>query len=230
MLVPDPPTGFSQVRYGYWWRSGQVAGHQAIFTVRGTAANLRFPRDGVTVVVLGNDDQDDAGAVAADLAALVFGKHVAAPPPIQTHAPAALVGIYRRTFRDADRTAARDAGLKDWVGGTITIMIGTGSIHFALMDYKPEDSVDEYYTATENGRLTLGRYTPANHNSFCSDNPHSVPPTGTYSWARQGNALIITRTTFDPCLDRGATLPGTWTKIGWGHQLRIKRIDPRATR
>lgn len=39
-------------------------------------------------------------------------------------------------------------------------------------------------------------------------------PTGSYRWARQGQTLIITRMAFDPCLARGALLPGRWTKIG----------------
>jgi serine/threonine-protein kinase len=204
---------------GYLWRTGTAFGHQVVYTIGRAksdffAANMYFPEAGATVVILSNNATDDVEDIAMHAAALVFGTRLAAQPAIQMQAPAALVGTYRRTFQDADRAAAHDPGLKDWVGGSLTINIGKDAIHFALITDLPENSSDEYYTATEDGLITLGNYTPENHNSACSDNPHQNPPATTYRWARQGNLLTISRIAFDPCLDRGATMPGKWTKIG----------------
>jgi YVTN family beta-propeller protein len=72
--APAPTAAFGKARYGFWWRTGQVAGHQAVYTVRETTANLRFVQDGVTIVVIGNDVDNVVGDVAAHLAALVFGQ------------------------------------------------------------------------------------------------------------------------------------------------------------
>jgi CubicO group peptidase (beta-lactamase class C family) len=212
------PPGITDARYAYNWSIGRLFQHQVIYTEGRTnsfqTANLRFPQDDATIVVLSNDDQNNVADIALYLAAFAFGQHLAAPTPVPV-APLspALLGTYRRTFQDGDRVAARDPGLKDWVGGTITIILTKDSIHFALLDNKPEDSVDEYYTATPAGGLTMGGYLPANHNSFCTAGPHLDPATATFHWDHQGNHLIISRIAFDPCLDRGATLPGTWTKI-----------------
>jgi CubicO group peptidase (beta-lactamase class C family)/streptogramin lyase len=97
--APDPEAqaGFEQARYGYWWSSAQVAGHHAVYTVRGSAANLRFEQDGVTVIVLSNDDQNDAGDIALHLAGFVFGRPIAAPAmPAHAVAPArAVVATFR---------------------------------------------------------------------------------------------------------------------------------------
>jgi hypothetical protein len=129
-------------------------------------------------------------------------------PTIQTRAPPALLGTYHRVFQDADRRAAHDPGLSDWVGSTFTITIKTGWIDVTRLDLL------EYYTASGDGQLTVLGYLPTNGGSFCSLVPTEAPPPGSYRWERRGKRLIITRAAFDPCLDRGALLPGTWTKIG----------------
>jgi CubicO group peptidase (beta-lactamase class C family) len=215
-IVSTPP-GITEARYGYNWAIGRLFQHRVIYTEGRTnsfqTANLRFPQDGVTIVVISNDEQNDAPHITQHVAAIVFGQSLVAPAPVPA-GPAPLLGRYRRTFQDADRVAAHDPGLQDWVGGTITITVSKDSIHFAIMDNKPEDSVDEFYTATPDGSLTLGGYLPTNHNSFCATDPHLDPPTATFHWTHKGNHLIITRIAFDPCLDRGATVPGTWTKLG----------------
>jgi CubicO group peptidase (beta-lactamase class C family) len=73
--APDPyeSPGFAQARYGDFWISARVAGHRAVCTALGQRANVRFPAEGVTIIVLGNNDQDDVAGIAAHLAALVFG-------------------------------------------------------------------------------------------------------------------------------------------------------------
>lgn len=128
---------------------------------------------------------------------------------VQTHAPPALLGTYRRTFQNADRIAARDPGLAGFVGQRFQMVIKTGWIHIG-----PPDTSDdgEYYTAATDGRLTLLGYKPGTPSGFCSVIHTEAPPTGYYHWVRRGKSLVIMRVTFDPCLDRGAMMTGTWTK------------------
>jgi CubicO group peptidase (beta-lactamase class C family) len=87
--------------YGYGWKVCDVAGHRTVEHggfINGFGANaIHFPDDGITVVVLVNQDADrpDAGATARRLARLIFTgdplpRYVQLPPP----ARAALTGLY----------------------------------------------------------------------------------------------------------------------------------------
>lgn len=214
VIPPDPDV--TNLRWGDYWRIGSLFGQRVAYTVGDAAnfltVNMRFPAAGVTVIVLSNNRQNDAVGIALHAAALLFGQRLAPPPPIQTHAPAALVGTYRRTFQNADRLAAHDPGLHGWVGDLQYITFRAGWIDFGPPGTPP--GTQEYYTATRDGRLTLLGYPQGNGSSFCSLLPTETPPTGAYRWVRQGTYLVITRTAFDPCLDRGALMPGRWTKVG----------------
>jgi hypothetical protein len=214
VIPPDPD--IVNPRWGDYWRIGSFFGRRVVYTIGNANAfvtvNMRFPDTGVTVIVISNDQQNDTVGVALHAAALVFGQRLAPPPPIERSAPPALVGTYRRTFQDADRRAAQDPGLGGWVGTTQWMTIRTGWIDFGPPGTPPE--VEEHYAATRAGRLTLLGYPPGNQSGFCSVIATETPPTGSYRWARQGKYLIITRITFDPCLDRGAVLPGRWTRVG----------------
>jgi CubicO group peptidase (beta-lactamase class C family)/transcriptional regulator with XRE-family HTH domain len=206
--------GINDSGVGYLWQLGTAFGHRVIYTNAQLqdfhTVNMRFPDAGVTVVVISNDARNNGEDVAIHLAAQVFGQRVAPLPANRTPQPAALVGQYRRIFQAADAIAAHDPNQKAWAGGTIMMTIKKESIHFVVAD---GGTVDEYYTATADGGLSLLGYLPSNENSFCSDDPHLDPPAGSYHWTHWGNTLIITRLTFDPCLDRGAIMPGRWTKI-----------------
>jgi CubicO group peptidase (beta-lactamase class C family) len=66
-----------QLHEGYFWSLGTRAdGRHVLFTTSGNGGfavfNMIFPRDGVTVIVLSNDDANVAG-IAADIATIVFG-------------------------------------------------------------------------------------------------------------------------------------------------------------
>ncbi len=215
--VTPPDPGVVNPRWGYYWRNGTLFDQRVIYTIGDVnffqTVNMRFPDTDVTVIVLSNDIQNDVVGAALHAAALVFGQQMALPPPIQTAAPAALVGSYRRTFQDADRRAAHDPGLADWVGLSFPMTIRTGWIDFFAPNVNGPPIVQEYYTATPDGRLTLLGFPPGNQSNFCSVIPSETPPTGYYRWARRGNSLIITRISFDTCLDRGALMAGRWTKI-----------------
>jgi hypothetical protein len=165
------------------------------------------------VVVLSNDASNDALGLAMTSAGLALGRPPAPTPTVQAAVSPALVGTYGRVFQNADRLAAQDPGLGDWVGGTLTMYIKPGWIDFGLPGATC-CSVDEYDTATPDGGLTLLGYLLTNYSSFCSSLPTEAPPPGYYRWARQGQSLIITRVRFDPCLDRSAVIAGRWTKIG----------------
>jgi CubicO group peptidase (beta-lactamase class C family) len=75
--VSAPPTGIAMAHYGDYWAIGQVVQHRVIYTIKPLksfwTANLRFPADGVTLVVISNDDQNNVADIAIHLAALVFG-------------------------------------------------------------------------------------------------------------------------------------------------------------
>jgi len=221
----DP--GITSRGTGYLWQIGTALGRRVIYTNSVwdsfSTLNMRFPDAGVTIVICGNELQNSAEDVGLHVAALLFGEQPVSRPAIVTTVPGSLVGIYRRTFQNADGIAAHDPNASDWVGTEPIIEIGPGWVGFspvsmhdgAAVDVAiPGFMVEEYFTATSAGRLTMTGYLPANQNSFCSDNPHQDPPLGVYRWSRRKNLLIISRTGFDPCLDRGALLPGQWTKIG----------------
>jgi CubicO group peptidase (beta-lactamase class C family) len=71
-----------QLHEGYFWSLGTRAdGRRAMFTTSGNGGfvvfNMLLPRDGVTVIVLSNDDADVA-RIAADIATIVVGGTLAA--------------------------------------------------------------------------------------------------------------------------------------------------------
>ena len=181
--------------------------------------NMRFPDAGVTIVIVGNELQDSAEDIGLHVAALLFGEQPVSRPAIVTTVPASLVGMYRRTFQNADGIAAYDPNDSDWVGTEPTITIGPGWVGFYPVsvhtgdgvDVAPDFRVEEYFTATTDGRLTMTGYTPANRTASARTFPPGSP-SRLLSLVAPGNLLIISRAGFDPCLDRGALLPGQWTK------------------
>ncbi|PYE50990.1 serine hydrolase domain-containing protein [Deinococcus yavapaiensis] len=74
--VSEPDAGITEEGRAAQWKVGKIAGHQVIFTTGNTyhftAANLRFPTDGVTVIVMSNDDDNDVETVAVHLANMLF--------------------------------------------------------------------------------------------------------------------------------------------------------------
>jgi hypothetical protein len=80
-IAPNAPTadpGISDLRFCYYWKTGGVFGHQAVYTRNGTGSfstvNMRFPRDGVTIVVNSNDDTNQVERIAVHLAGIRFGR------------------------------------------------------------------------------------------------------------------------------------------------------------
>jgi CubicO group peptidase (beta-lactamase class C family) len=78
-----PDANISAEQQASEWKVGSFLGHQVILTIDDArsfrGANLRFPRDGVTVIVISNDHQNEVEDVAVHAAAMAFGKKLAAP-------------------------------------------------------------------------------------------------------------------------------------------------------
>jgi hypothetical protein len=144
------------------------------------------------------------------IAAPVFGRRATPPSTIVPSSPPALMGTYVRTFQDADLRVVHRPHLDGWVGAILTITINNGWIHFAL---PTGGTIDEFATATQDGRLTLFGYLPTDQPGFCSDDSRQMPPTGYYRWSLKKHILVITRIKDDQCLDRPGIMPGRWTKI-----------------
>jgi serine/threonine protein kinase/transcriptional regulator with XRE-family HTH domain len=207
--TPDP--GIKDQRWGYWWKIGRLFGRRVVYTYENLndflTVNMRFPQAGVTVVALSNDDSNDALGIAIHSAALALGEHPPVSAPISTAAnPPALLGTYQRIFHNADRLAAHDPGLQNWVGQKFTLKF--------TKSYVVYDNVgQEYYHATADGRLELLDYTPENPGgSFCSTLPHENPPPGSYHWSLTKSSLVLTRIDDNHCPDRASLAPGVWQK------------------
>jgi CubicO group peptidase (beta-lactamase class C family) len=212
-----PDLGIGQPKWGYEWRTGLLFGRRVFYTFRGgeggfQALNMHFPAGDLTVVVLSNDESNDGLGIAANAAAVTFGRHISHPPPIQTSIPAGLIGVYRRIVTAKDiRVVAQDPNQSGLIGGPITMRIKKGWVDFGIPGLN-SGAGDEYFSATSTGRLTLLRYTPTNVGG-CSDIATEQPPYGHYLWRRRGNFLIIAPTAPDFCADR-RIVEGRWRKIG----------------
>lgn len=64
------------LRYGYYWQIGSVFGHRIVFTADDSdsfrAINLHFSDDGVNVIVVSNDDTNQIGRIAQEVARLTL--------------------------------------------------------------------------------------------------------------------------------------------------------------
>jgi hypothetical protein len=210
LLWPDRYV--SNARWGYMWRIAKLFGKTVIYTLDGLndfqTVNMRFPSEGVTVIVLSNNQSTDLWDVAVRAAAIVF--HVRMPQPVRlVDAPRKLWGTYTRVLRNSDRVAAHNREIASFVGITLTLRLGPR----IARNGQGGGAVDEYYQASRKGLMTFLGYTPTNQNSYCSSLPSETPPTGYYRWSLHGKKLIIRRMRWDNCPDRATGMPGVWTKV-----------------
>ena len=171
---------------------------------------MRFPRDGVTIIILSNDMATDIWDVAVRAAAVIFHVRLAQPKPL-VDAPHELLGTYRRILQNSDRIRAHDPGLKNWVGLTFTLNVGKRVV--SVDNGGGNNGGGEYFQATRGGKLTFLGYTPTNSPSWCSNLPSETPPTGYYHWSLHKNTLILRRIRFDTCPDRATVMAGAWTRV-----------------
>jgi Beta-lactamase len=213
MLTPRAPLSWpdryvSNAKWGYFWRIAKLFGRPVIYTLGALndfqTVNMRFPRNGVTVLILSNDISTDLWAAAVHAAAVVFHVRLPLPRPL-VDAPKQLLGTYHRILLNSDRIAAHDPGVKSWVGQTFTLRLGNRVAHTAGV-------VDEYYQATPGGLMTFLGYPPTNTSSYCSLLPSETPPTGYYHWSLHKRTIVIRRIRFDTCPDRATLMQGIWTK------------------
>ncbi|MEA2386128.1 MAG: hypothetical protein QOJ22_302 [Thermoleophilaceae bacterium] len=66
--------------------------------------------------------------------------------------------------------------------------------------------VQQDYTATDSGQLTIRGYQHPEEGSFCGP---EIAQNAAYTWKKAGDKLIL-RAVTDPCADRDSTLAGTW--------------------
>jgi CubicO group peptidase (beta-lactamase class C family)/streptogramin lyase len=83
---------------GHWatgWKMGTAFGHHVIYTLNDihsfSAINMRFPKDGLTIIVISNDDQNDVEGAGIHASAAVFGAKVPAAPTGPVGPPPAVV-------------------------------------------------------------------------------------------------------------------------------------------
>jgi serine/threonine protein kinase/transcriptional regulator with XRE-family HTH domain len=204
-----PDRYVSNTRWGYIWRIANLFGRRVIYTLDGLndfqTVNMRFPRDGLTIIVLSNNISTDLWDAAVGAAAVVFHVRLARPRPL-VDAPHELLGTYRRILRNSDRIKAHDPGLKSLVGQTFTLDVGRRVVSL-------NSSGGEYFQATREGMMTFLGYTPTNSSSWCSTLLSETPPTGYYHWSLHKKTLTIRPVRFDTCQDRMTLMPGVWTRV-----------------
>jgi CubicO group peptidase (beta-lactamase class C family)/streptogramin lyase len=89
VLPPDP--SIKGARNGWSWHVGRLMGRRAVYT-EGNLSNfycfdLRLPQDGVTVIVLSNNSENDATEIGVNIAQFAVGKEPSLPgPPLPARA------------------------------------------------------------------------------------------------------------------------------------------------
>jgi CubicO group peptidase (beta-lactamase class C family) len=210
--VFDPSDyGVSDPAWGYDWKVGRLLGLSVAYTLSNVndfqTVNLRFRQSKITVIVLGNDVQNNVWAIATNAGALVLRKHTLSIPRPPKPSSLALLGTYQRKFTRSDWLVSRDNGIAPWVGLTFKLVVGRRDFNFV-------DTADEYYRATPDGRLTLLNFNPAvNTSSPCSLVVAENAPPDSYRWSfRKGN-LVIRALSDSHCADRQGLARGVWKRI-----------------
>jgi serine/threonine protein kinase len=210
--VFDPSDyGVSHPAWGYDWKVGRLLGHAVAYTLSNVndfqTVNLRFPGSRITVIVLGNDVQNNVWAIATNAGALVLGKRPLPIPGPPNPSSSALMGTYQRVFTKSDWRVSRDNGETPWVGLSFRLVVGRRDFYFV-------DTTDEYYRATADGRLSLLNFNPAvNTSSPCSLVVAETPPPSSYRWSLRGRDLVITAVSDNHCADRQGLVRGVWKRV-----------------
>ena len=175
-------------------------------------ANLRFPADDVTVIVMTNNVQNNALALAVHAASLEVRHY--------SESSSALFGTYQRLTRPGDQGALlRLRGLQDDEG------IGDRKLTLVITRQSFGLGFDQSYSATGRGGLSLYGPKPgsatydlqqvgvnARNGNICSFS-ETLPPSGRYQWSTVGKVLMITRVEDPNCWVRSTIVPGLWSKV-----------------
>jgi YVTN family beta-propeller protein len=121
--VSPPDAGIAAEQQAAQWKVGTLGGHRVVLTTGSgaafTAANVRFPNDDVTVIVLSNEDQNDVEAVAVHLAGLVFS---VSPTTAPSGAPAITVAVGSNPVGVAVDEATHTVYVANGNGGTVSMI------------------------------------------------------------------------------------------------------------
>jgi hypothetical protein len=128
-----------------------------------------------------------------------------------TSPPQALAGSYERdvTRADIERTQKKrsELGPKQEKPKPEHALLFIEPAGITERDPKATFVVQQDYTATAEGKLTIHGYQHPEEGAYCGP---EVPQNATYSWKRAGDKLTL-RAVSDPCADRDSTFTGTWT-------------------
>jgi hypothetical protein len=153
-----------------------------------------------------DDDPDDAARTTSPTA------------PREPSAPEQLLGTYARdvTRADIERTAERrsEAGPNQETPppGPARLVIAKATMRFEGIDPAggPPVTIDQDFTATGGGRLTIEGYRHPEVGSFCGP---EIPQNASYRWRTTGGALRL-EAVRDRCADRDSLLAGEWRREG----------------
>ena len=242
--APSDP-GINAVKWAEGWKVGYLFGSLVEYTAGSLysyqTANLRFPKAGVTVIVMANSASTDALDAAEHAAAFILpGRRALAAATLPT--AATLFGTYRRQVRTADAKSI-----------VLSYLTGGFTDGFPTLHLRPPTFPSEFQAAVTNGLphvpphatgitrerliLTIGRsylklgsaqdYSATNGGGlqlfgpppglqgahFCTGQQTDLTPTGYYHWSVLGNQLFITKVSDPFCADRAQLLPGIWTRV-----------------
>ena len=124
-------------------------------------------------------------------------------------------GTYVRTMTKAD--LARTAKLRDEAGpkqsapptGQYSLVIAKGASQDILKATAPDNFTIAMDVNAKDDALDLTSYVNPEQGAFCGP---EIQAYATYSFATDGDKLVLKPSGQDPCADRDATLTGTWTK------------------
>ena len=221
IAAPSDP-GINGTQWADAWKTGYLFGSRLEYTAGNLynyqTANLRFPRPGVTVIVMGNTASTEGLNIAEHAAAFVLPGH---PARLATTGPMTtrdLLGTYYRKTRPGDYRAVNYAvvtsnsdGLPWPYNGNFARMKLTLTIkpgRFRLGDA-------EVYTAGDDRELSLSGPPPGlTTTHLCNGQNTDLTPTGYYRWSILGRVLTITKVSDNHCADRAELVPGTWIRTG----------------
>jgi hypothetical protein len=243
-IAAPPDLGIDDVQWAEGWKTGYLLGSRAVYTAGSLynyqTANLRFPRAGVTVIVMANTASTDALSTAEHAAAFVLPGRQARAAAVAPPTIASLLGTYRRrATADDGKTMVLPylSGIKDGfprlrlrpnISPTLWQLDMSLGLHIApphaagiTRDYLTltigRDGLRlgsaQSYAATDGSSLQIFGLRPGLlTNQLCFDNG-TLSPTGVYHWSMLGNQLFIVKVSDPFCAARSQLLPGTWTRV-----------------
>jgi hypothetical protein len=202
-IAAPPDLGIDDVQWAEGWKTGYLLGSRVVYTAGSLysyqTANLRFPRAGVTVIVMANTASTDALSTAEHAAAFVLPGRQARAAAVAPPTIASLIGTYRRRVTGNDGKSMVLAHPKLTIG-RVDLRLGSAQVYV--------------YAATDGGSLQIfGRRPGLIADQSCVNQQNGLTPTGVYHWSMLGNQLFVVKVSDASCADRAKLMPGTWIRV-----------------